>query len=120
MSRSSDTGDPRLKTYEWALIRRYWQRERDPVCRRCWGRRGPIDYTSPRFTAGPDGRRRENPLALDVGHIVSREHDDRQVWEIGDTQPEHVVCNREAGARSRAASRAPDAVGTLTVTTSRW
>ncbi len=87
------TGDPNLKTRAWAKIRAYWMSRPDVPCARCGQ---PIDHESPRFSRGPDGRRRENPWALDVGHVVDRylggDH------SLANTQPEHVRCGRRAGA----------------------
>lgn len=87
------TGDPNLKTRAWNKIRAYWRSRPDVPCARC-GR--PIDYESPRYSTGTNGRRRENPWALDVGHVIPRylggAHD------LSQTQPEHVRCSRRAGA----------------------
>ncbi len=87
------SGDPALKTRAWAKIRAYWRAHPHVPCARCGG---PIDYDSPRYSRGEDGKRHENPWALDVGHVVDRylggDH------TIANTQPEHVRCGRRAGA----------------------
>jgi hypothetical protein len=61
-------------------------------CARCGG---PIDYDGPRYLPLP-GRRRENPLAFDAGHVVAKA--EGGTHELANLQPEHVRCNRVHGA----------------------
>jgi hypothetical protein len=69
-----------------------------PPCARCGG---DIDYDSPRYYTDATGRRRENLLALDCGHV-----DARALGGGGGFQPEHAGCNRTHGARLGNALRA--------------
>ena len=93
------TGDPLLKGKDWAAIRRYWLARRDP-CHVCGG---PIRY----YPSGYTG-----PLAMDVGHIVSRDEAKAMGWTrpqinaLKNTRPEHRECNRAAGARKATGKRA--------------
>jgi hypothetical protein len=97
----------------WPAIRRYWRHLRQD-CARC-GK--PIQYDEPRYKVIiENGRKRriENPWALDVGHIIDVLLDPRftgkyittgLIWAPIDTQPEHAVCNRRAGAAMGNAKR---------------
>jgi hypothetical protein len=91
----------------WREIREYWHLVRGD-CARCGD---PIDYDGLRYVwvtyDGERLRKVENPYALDVGHKIEVNSDptyDRYSIELGkywapcDTQPEHVTCNRRAGA----------------------
>lgn len=89
------SGDPRLKTYSWAKIKAHWRRVQGP-CARCGQ---PIDYDGPYRIPVGRGRYRLNPAALHVGHITARALDGRTEWRIEETQPEHVRCSTQAGAR---------------------
>jgi hypothetical protein len=95
----------------WTAIVAYWRHVRQQPCARC-GR--IIDYDTPRYAwiwRDQRGRkqrsfkpirgavRKENPWALDVGHILEQDRDPRTRWAPCDTQPEHAYCNRQAGAR---------------------
>lgn len=90
--------DPTVER-SWNAIRDYWKVVRGP-CRRCGG---PIAYDVPRYRYIwlKDGTRvrRENRWALDVGHILGQDIDQRKRWAPIDTAPEHARCNRAAGAR---------------------
>lgn len=90
--------DP-TKVRSWRALRTYWRHVRGD-CARC-GR--PIDYDGPRYFYVVIGNgvreRRQNPWALDVGHIMGKDIDPRLMWAPCDTQPEHARCNRRAGAR---------------------
>jgi len=94
----------------WPLLRAYWRHMRQ-ACARC---HTAIDYDSPRyvyvwtdgrgyrhrsFVRVPGAKQRVNVWTLDVGHIMGRDIDPRSEWAPVDTQPEHVRCNRQAGAR---------------------
>jgi hypothetical protein len=96
--------DP-TRARSWVALRAYWRQVRG-VCGRCGME---IDYDGPRYVRVGGGRRRENPWALDVGHILGADLDPRQWWAPVDTRPEHARCNRRAGARygnrKRAATR---------------
>lgn len=87
--RFAPTGDPRLKTYSWAGIKRHWRKQREAQCQagRCLLPGVPIRYDGPR---GPD--------SLDVGHRLGRDVDPRHEWTVDETRPEHQRCNRSAGA----------------------
>jgi hypothetical protein len=89
MRRASKGTDPRLQSASWRAIVAYWQQQRSPHCMapRCMLPGLPIRYTGRR---GPD--------SLDVGHLVDRARDQRTVWTVADTRPEHSRCNRSAGA----------------------
>lgn len=91
--------DPRLKTPQWERIKQHWRQVRDP-CARCGQ---PIDYDGPRYVVDERGRKRENLMALDVDHILPKDIDHREVWQVEDTQPCHVFCNRQAGSLYRSA-----------------
>ncbi len=93
--------DPLLTTHHWrTTIRRHWQAKRLP-CARC---HKPIDYTGPRYLI-VRGRRRVNPRALVVGHIVSRYDARRLGWTdvqinaLTNSQPECVDCSNRSGAK---------------------
>lgn len=88
--------DP-TKPRSWSALKAYWRHIRG-ACGRC-GK--AIDYDGTRYvwvTIGNRLVRKENPLALDVGHILGRDIDHRKEWAPIDTRPEHAVCNRSAGA----------------------
>jgi hypothetical protein len=107
----------------WPRLRAYWRHVRG-VCARC---ARPIDYDGPRYRYGVVRGvrvRRENPWALDVGHIVESDRDLRCMWAPVDTQPEHVLCNRRAGARygnrKRGRLRRLRAAGAVLRTSRSW
>jgi hypothetical protein len=87
--------DPRLLSYSWTKIRRYWKQRRGP-CARCGG---AIDYDTPLRIPVGNGRYKLNPAGLHVGHKMARALDKRLVWSVEDTQPEHVRCSTQAGTR---------------------
>jgi hypothetical protein len=109
--RGRPTGDPRLKTYDWDRIKRYWQRQARPDCEatHCLLPGVPIRYTGPR---GPD--------SLDVGHRNLRADDTRTTWTIDDTRPEHARCNRKAGSTAGHARRAAMTAAPRPATAARW
>lgn len=92
--------DPLLTTAQWRKIRQHWIKLRRP-CARCGM---PIDYDGPRYLV-VNGRRRQNPRSLVVGHIVSRYDARRMGWtedrinSIPNTQPECQDCSNRSGAR---------------------
>jgi hypothetical protein len=110
--------DPRLKTQSWQRIVKYWRALRAQPCARCMGAHGPIDYDSPRFVLDEHGRKHENVWALDVGHVLGRDLDHRDTWSVDDTQPEHALCNRQAGSRYRHAKHGQ--ARALPVTSRDW
>jgi hypothetical protein len=98
-----------LSTAAWRKIVAYWQAQRRPTCEatRCLLPGVAIRYTGKR---GPD--------SLDVGHKVLRAVDDRTVWQVEDTRPEHARCNRAEGARVTNLKRSTRVVRPATA--SRW
>jgi hypothetical protein len=91
--------DPLLTNHHWRVtVRNHWKRLRLP-CARC---HRPIAYDAPRYLGG---RRRVNPRALVVGHIVDRYAAKRMGWTdeqinaLTNTQPECVDCSNKSGAR---------------------
>lgn len=111
----------------WSAIKRYWRYWRLP-CARC-GK--DIDYDGYRYywvyQRGTPVRIC-NQWSLDVGHIINRMDDPRlhsDRWDSGakyapeETQPEHVYCNRSAGARDGNRKRRVKK-GTTLRTSRRW
>lgn len=92
--------DPLLTTRAWRNDREHWQRLRLP-CARC-GR--PIDYDGPRYLT-INGKRRQNPCYLVIGHIVDRWEARRRGWTEqqinarANQQPECQNCSNTSGAR---------------------
>ena len=92
--------DPLLATARHRANRAYWKRQKRP-CARCGG---AIDYTGKTFIV-INGKRRLNPLALVVGHIVGRYEAKRMGWNeaqinaLSNTQPECARCSVKSGAR---------------------
>lgn len=92
--------DPLLQTAAHRGNRAYWLRLRLP-CARC---KRAIDYDGPRYIV-VNGRRRQNPRYLVVGHIVSR-YEARllgwtaeQINTLSNTQPECTACSNRSGAQ---------------------
>lgn len=93
--------DPLLTTHHWRhTIRPYWQQQRLP-CARCGQ---AIDYDGPRFYI-INGKRKQNPRYLIVGHKVDRVTARRLGWtdqdinHLSNTQPECQTCSNQSGAR---------------------
>ena len=114
--------DPLLTSHHWRVtVRNHWKDKRAP-CARC-GR--AIDYDGPRFLVAINGKRRQNPRYLHVGHIVDRYLAKRYGWTeaeinaISNTQPEHAACSNRSGAKlGQKVQRAKHP--TMINTASRW
>jgi hypothetical protein len=83
-------------------LREYWRHMRVRNCARC---HRPIDYDGPRMfeiVKRINGRLvrqwKQNPWALDVGHIVEKDITRKRLYAPIETRPEHAICNRKAGA----------------------
>lgn len=67
--------------------------------------RGPIDYDGPAFFVLPNGKPRQNPQSLVIGHIVSRHQakllgwSERQINDISNCRQECRRCSNRSGAR---------------------
>lgn len=91
---------------QWATNKAHWRAVRWP-CTRC-GR--TIDYNAPYWIKLPNGRQRINPVALVVGHVVSKAQARRLGWtkeqtnDLSNTQPECAACSLTSGATEGARS----------------
>lgn len=109
--------DPRLGTYSWSLIVRYWKRKKAQPCARCGGE---IDYGWYRRPIPGTNRYTINPNGLHVGHKLARALDpNTRTWVLADTQPEHVRCSVHAGGRLGAQLRRIRKLGRQQLDTSR-
>lgn len=94
--------DPLLHTQWWRVtVRNHFKRLRLP-CAVC---RGPIDYDGPAFFVLANGKRRQNPRSLVIGHIVSRYEAKRRGWSeqqinaLANCRQECRRCSNRSGAQ---------------------
>jgi hypothetical protein len=96
--------DPLLHTPSWRrVVRPYWQRRRLPCQCGCWPPE-PIAYDSPTYFV-INGKRRLNPAALVIGHVVSRYEAKQLGWTaqqinaLSNTRPERQDHSLRSGGR---------------------
>jgi hypothetical protein len=121
--------DPLLHTPAWRrVIRPYWKRRRLPCQCGCWPPR-PIDYDGPTYVV-VNGKRRLNPAALVIGHVVSRYEAKRLGWSaeqinaLSNTRPERQDHSLRSGgvlgAQIQQGWQLPPPPVTPPDTASRW
>jgi hypothetical protein len=115
------SSNPIYSTRSWRNIRKHWQQLGLP-CARCGYK---IDYLGPKYLL-INGKRKQNPYSLAVGHIVSVRKatilgwTEAQTNALSNTQPEHLACSNSSGAREgQRAQRAKQRVMATRINTSR-